>query len=339
MTQQQSATRLAKADPRAIGMKSLVESPAFTASLAAALPRHITPERMVRVMMSAFQVNEKLLQCTPESIMLSLMRAAMMGLEPDGGVIGHGYLVPYWSAKRRRHECQFIPGYRGMVKLARNSGDILDVWAEVVYQGDRFSYSRGLDPSLIHEPNDERPDGAQPTHVYAVALFRGSDHRKFDVMRWADVLKIRDGSPGAHDRDGKLCGPWLNHPDEMGKKTVVRRLCKMLPLAADREQAIDAEHATIDMRAAMSGGGLIALPSPPGNDENDPDALGELLGDAFARLADCDTREALAETVKALRTKSSDADYLANLDQMAADRSAALPEPESKNTKKGSDAK
>mgnify|MGYP000606408718 CR=1 FL=1 len=43
-------------------------------------------------------------------------------------------------------------GYRGMIDLARRSGQLVDISARAVHQGDEFSYSYGLNEDLRHVP-------------------------------------------------------------------------------------------------------------------------------------------------------------------------------------------
>lgn len=229
--QQADRTISVRTDDRTRQFKQILEGQNFQRALAAALPRTIRPERMIRVVLAAFQSNEKILNCTPETVLLSIMRAASMGLEPDGGAMGHGYLVPFWNGKKHRFDCQFIPGYRGLVKLARNSGEIADVWAEVVYEADQFDYELGLEQRLSHKRNDAVDDPGKLRYAYAVARFRDGE-KKFVVMnrREVDAVKKRSAS---RDKQGNIVGPWLEDEPEMWKKTAIRRISKQLPLSPE----------------------------------------------------------------------------------------------------------
>lgn len=228
-----------KADPRAMQFKTLFESDKFQLSLRQALPKHMDSGRLIRVTLSAFQTNPRLLECTPETVMLSLMRAAAMGLEPDGGPLGQGYLVPFWNGKAKRLDCQFIPGYRGLIKLACNSGQVADVWAEVAYDADQFDYELGLEPTIRHKRNDEVTDPGPLKYAYAVARFTDGA-KKFTVMNRREVEEIKAKS-SSRDKQGNLVGPWIDWPAEMWKKTAVRRLCKMLPLSVEDQRRMAAE--------------------------------------------------------------------------------------------------
>jgi hypothetical protein len=79
--------------------------------------------------------------------------AAALGLDCSGN-LGSGYLVPFYNNKIRAMEATFIPGYRGLLDLARRSGEIEDIFAECVYESDEFDYELGATPRLRHVPKD-----------------------------------------------------------------------------------------------------------------------------------------------------------------------------------------
>lgn len=214
------------------------------------LPKTLDAARMARIVLSAMQVQPKLYDCTPESVLLSVMRAASYGLEPDGGPLGHGYLVPFWSSKNKRMECQFIPGYRGLVKMARNSGEVADVSGEVVREGDHFDYELGLTPRLEHKRNDACDQLLPLQYAYAVARFRDGE-KKFVVMNRAEVEAIKARSQ-SKDRGGNLVGPWVTDEAEMWKKTAIRRLAKNLPLAVEAQDAIRTLDDDLDLAGTVA---------------------------------------------------------------------------------------
>lgn len=191
--------------------------------LARVLPRHLTPERVIKVAAIAWNKTPKLRECDMESIFMAVMQAAELGLEP-GGALGHAYLVPYGST------CQLIPGYRGLIELARRSGEIESIEAHIVYERDKFTLRFGLDPKLEHEPFLDGDPG-KVRFTYAVAKLKGGAYQ-FEVMTLAQVERIRERS-----RAGKN-GPWVTDFEEMARKTVIRRLCKYLPLSAEKSETL-----------------------------------------------------------------------------------------------------
>lgn len=194
--------------------------------MASALPKHITIERMTRVALTAVQRTPKLLDCDRTSLIAAVMQAAELGLEP-GGAIAMAYFVPF------KGKVTFIPSYRGLMELARRSGQIMSIWSHVVYEKDIFSVSFGLEPNLKHEPlwNGER---GKPIGAYACARLKG-DAIQFEVMSFSEIEKIRNAAPSAAGESS----PWVTHWDEMAKKTLLRRLSKLLPVSVEYMKAVE----------------------------------------------------------------------------------------------------
>ena len=188
--------------------------------IARALPKHLNPDRVARIAVTVMRRTPQLAECTPESFLGALMTCAQLGLEP--GPLGHAYLVPYGR------EVTFIAGYRGLVELARRSGQVQSVSARVVRDGDEFAYAFGLEPSLTHRPAGS--DGAV-THVYAVIRYKDGGY-DFDVMTVAEVNAVRARSRASSS------GPWKTDYAEMAKKTVLRRLLKTAPMSVEYQQAV-----------------------------------------------------------------------------------------------------
>ena len=152
---------------KAANVRGLIER--CRGQIAMALPKHMTPERMMRVCNTAIQKTPALLDCEPRSLMGAIIQSSQLGLEPDG-VLGHAYLIPFNNRKTGRIECQFIAGYKGLIELSRRSGQISTVYAHAVHANDEFRYTLGLDPTLIHKPTSGEPGDL--IAVYAVCHLR-----------------------------------------------------------------------------------------------------------------------------------------------------------------------
>jgi len=161
---------------------------------AVALPKHVTPEKLMRVVMTTVRQNPKLLDCNRDSFLSCVMTCAQLGLLPEG-VMGHAYLIPFNKGYGRDRElhCQLIIGYKGYIALARQSGEIENISARVVYDTDHFEYEYGLHEKCEHRPNLKQ--GKNITHVYAVATFKEGGHA-FDVMTLDQVETIMKTSKG-----------------------------------------------------------------------------------------------------------------------------------------------
>ena len=190
--------------------------------LASVLPSHLTPERVCRVALSTVTKTPALLACDMASVFLAVQQAAELGLEP-GGALGQCYLIPYGK------NCQLIVSYKGLIELARRSGEIESIEARVVHERDDFSVELGLHSDIRHHPCLDGEPG-KTVMAYAVARLKGG-MTQFEVMTRAEVDAIRRRS-----RSGNS-GPWVTDYDEMARKTVVRRLCKYLPISNEKVSA------------------------------------------------------------------------------------------------------
>ena len=209
------------------------------AAMAAVLPKHVSPERMLRLALTAVRSVPQLMECTTESLMGAVMQCAQLGLEPNTP-LGHAYMIPFRNRKANRTDVQVIVGYKGLIDLARRSGQIISLAAHAVYERDEFDFAYGLDERLHHVP--ARGDRGEIVAFYAVAKLRDGGHQ-FEVMWREDVDRIRDSSQGAWTyRNGqrvpKESSPWWTHYEEMGRKTVIRRLAKYLPLSIEMATAV-----------------------------------------------------------------------------------------------------
>lgn len=185
--------------------------------IARALPKHMDADRIARIATTVLKQTPKLAECTAESFLGALMTSAQLGLEP--GPLGESYLVPYGS------RVTFIPGYRGLVKLAYQSGQIQSISAHCVHEQDLFEFEYGLEEKLRHVPF-MGGDRGKVSAVYAVAKFKDGGHN-FIVMSLSAVEAIR-----AVSRAGKS-GPWVDHWEAMARKTAVRQLIRWLPLSTE----------------------------------------------------------------------------------------------------------
>ena len=245
-------------DARQAKLKKIMTGEPFQAALVQTLPAHMKKHsgRIVRAALAAIQTAPKLLECDPVSIVRAILQSARLGLEPDGGPLGQGYLIPYG---KDNPVCQFIPGYRGLIKMARNSGEVADVWAEVVYSKDEFSYDLGLNPDITHK-RCEDSDPGELTHCYAVCRFRDGE-KKFVVLPKREVDQIRASSKSPNK------GPWVDWPGEMWKKTAIRRLAKYLPLSVDAQAAFESDEDDTPVDMSMLDAEFVvneqeALPGP-----------------------------------------------------------------------------
>jgi recombination protein RecT len=201
----------------------------------AVLPKHLTGERLIRIVGAAASRQPELLECTPLSIAQAVVASSQLGLEPVGS-LGHAYLVPFSNGRNGQREAQLIIGYRGLIDLARRSGNIASIEAHVIHERDAFDVCYGLESKIEHRPYMGSDDPGSIVAAYAIARFKDGTVQT-EIMTIKEILAIRDRAKASK------FGPWVSDFDEMARKTVVKRLCKYLPLSAELADAVAVDNA------------------------------------------------------------------------------------------------
>ena len=215
--------------------------------MARALPRHLPPERMMRIVLTALRTTPDLAICTPASFLGCVISAAQLGLEVNTP-LGQAYLIPRKSKRVQPpfKECTLIIGYQGMLDMARRSGIVDDVYAYVVREGDKFTYTLGTDRKITHELSDDPArEQRKITHVYAVAVLTNGS-KPFIVLTAAQIDARRAMSAASE------YGPWVTHPEAMTLKTGVRALNTWLPKSAEMARAEALEVAADQGKSVLS---------------------------------------------------------------------------------------
>lgn len=250
--QEQSQTPVKQKTPQELAqikMKNTIKAslPQFTS----ALPKAIKPERFQSMVLTAVNTNPKLMACDPLSVVASALQSAQLGLEPNTP-LGQAYLIPYEERKlingtwqTVRTVCNFQVGYRGLITLAFRSGELQCLDAQEVYANDDFDFEYGLNMTLKHIPatHNRKQPGENPTHYYAVYKLKNGG-QGMAVMTYEDVVEhAKKFSKTYSKKTGKFSGPWADNFDAMAKKTVLLKLMKYMPMAADSPLA---RAATVD---------------------------------------------------------------------------------------------
>lgn len=209
-------------------IRDRLEGADFKAAVAKALPKHLTPDRFIRVACTAIMRTPKLTQCDQASFFNALLTLSQLGIEPDGR---RAHLIPFTNSKRNVVEVQLIIDYKGLVELVMRSGLVSNLHADVVCENDEFAYDMGTIER--HRINFKQPRGAVYA-VYCIARFKDGTS-KTEVMTVEEVESIRKRSRAAQ------AGPWVTDWSEMAKKTCFRRLSKWLPLSPEFHDAIEAD--------------------------------------------------------------------------------------------------
>jgi len=234
----------------------------------AALPRHLTPDRFIRIAMTELRKNPTLGICDPYSLLGAIIQSAQLGLEIGSG-LGHAYLVPFKNRKRGIMEAQFIPGYKGLIDLARRSGHVETIAARIVRAKDEYYAEWGDDERIVHRPFRGTVEQAGTiTDAYAIARFKGGGIQR-EAMTREQIEWVRE-----RGNDNPV---WETDFDEMARKTVVRRLCKYLPLSPEMADALSFDNDAY--KGESQENWRVIDPSYEPHQEHDPAKLAAIMND------------------------------------------------------------
>lgn len=214
--------------------------------IAAALPKHVSVDRMARITMTAIRTTPKLALCSEASLLGSLLTASQLGLEPNTP-LGECYLIPYGD------QCQFQLGYKGIMALAYRSGLYRRIFAEQVYPNDIFKIIGGLNPSLTHERMF--PEEGEPDKYYAG--YQTVDDGEHFVC-WGRK-RVENHAKKYSQAYNKASSPWQKSFDSMAKKTLIIDALRYAPKSVELANAIQADNATI--QADFTGDEIVLTPT------------------------------------------------------------------------------
>ena len=188
------------------------------------IPKDYSPANALR---SAWLIltdhkDQPLAKCSKESVANSLLNMVVQGLSP------------------MKKQCDFIVygnklslqrEYHGTIALARRYSEMKDVYAQIIYEGDIFEYaidkSTGRKSIIKHEQEFKNIDNAKIKGAYAIVVFNDGTSN-LEIMTKAQIQKAWEQGPMKGQSPAHK-----NFPDEMSKKTVINRACKLLISGSD----------------------------------------------------------------------------------------------------------
>lgn len=230
------------------------------------LPKHVALDRFMRSLAFAVSQNDTLFRIAQQDIArvaVPAMKAAELGLVISGA-LGEAYLIPY------KDEVQMIPGYKGLISLARRGGDIKQMVANVVYKGEEFSYDESRECPVHHVQDFDAETEGEWRFPYAIATFNGGGQQAKVVPKWK-CRKIMNASLSRLKDWQKAKSPWTTETAEMLKKTAIRALFKYLPVSTEQLQhALDIDNDNARRRGEMIDAEAELLPAD--NPDSEPEA-------------------------------------------------------------------
>lgn len=248
-------------------------------SLESVLPQHIDVRQFCRLAVMAVQRSPSLLEADRQSLFQSLQACAVDGLIPDGR---EAALVEF---KRKQANgqygktVQYMPMVGGILKRARQSGQVAGITARCVYENDEFSY--WIDESgehLRHVP--AFTEGRQPGSmllVYAMAKMVNGEVI-VEPLSMDDLDKIKKAS-----RAGER-GPWVDWFERMAEKSALHRITRRLPCSSELSELMERDN-WLYREESVSSVPDTDIPDAPQDKDSRPsedDAL--MMNDVMGRI-------------------------------------------------------
>lgn len=203
-----------------------MSKPWVTDKLRQLVPKHISAEKMARVMLLTISRDAKLQACSPASLLRALMRCGQIGLEPDGILV---HLIPY------KTEVQVIIDWKGLVEIARRNGVVAK--PVIVRERDEFEYLEddGTGRTSVKHAINPRSDRGKIIGAYSRAKTIETGELDYEWMSVEEIEATRARSAASNS------GPWVSDYSEMCRKTPLRRHAKRWPLKFEDRKALEGD--------------------------------------------------------------------------------------------------
>jgi len=194
------------------------------------LPKHITPERFARIAYTAIVSNPILARCSQLSLINAIIESSILGLE-IGGSMHEASLIPFKNNKTNpaTYDATLVVEYPGLIKLAKNTGDVRNISAHPVFANDQFRYNYGINQDLVHIPTTGIKGDLINAYCIIWYINGGID---FEVVGPHEAEAAKNKSATKFKKDS----PWNQEENipAMWVKTAIRRIMKRVPKAAEQ---------------------------------------------------------------------------------------------------------
>jgi len=200
------------------------------------LPQTIPYAAFKNAAIVAVTDNPSILSCDRGSVFKAVRTLAAAGLVPDGR---EAAIVPF------KGTAQAMPMVAGLIKVARNSGKIISLWSEVVYEGEEFRVWIEDGERKFEHNYDPLERGGEIRGAYAVAKLKDGSV-DMEPMSRKEIEKRRKAS--SNQKGDNPTGIWAQWYGEMARKTVIRALCKRLPMSTEDIDRMMVEQDPVPMK-------------------------------------------------------------------------------------------
>lgn len=260
------------------------------------LPAHVSFDRFTNAAAVALAANSDLFNADRQSVINALTACAKDGLIPDNREAAMVVFKRKQANGDWKYLAQYMPMIDGVLKRARQSGEISIIAARAVYQNDNFRV--WLDDNgehILYEPTL----GSRGEMIGAVAYARmKSGEFQFEWLNLDDIAKVRAASKNSDT------GPWKDWFESMSRKSAAHRLCRRLPNNSEIMEMLERGTEMVwqkekDITPTASGSSLIEPRS--GQDAGQPEGFdAEIIAEEFRQQIDS---VEIAEDAKAIGSR------------------------------------
>lgn len=203
-----------------------------------AMPKDFNKTRFLQNCMTVLQDIKGIENIEPASVARTMLKGAFLGLDffnKECYAITYNKNIGTKENPKWIKDVQFQTDYKGEIKLAKkySINRIKDIYAKVVRENDLFEEEIINGHQLINFKPQPFNNG-KILGAFAVALFEDGS-MIYDTMSVMEIQKTRDNY--SKQKDGQA---WTKSTGEMYKKTVLRRLCKLIELDFDNQEQFKA---------------------------------------------------------------------------------------------------
>ena len=202
------------------------------------LPSSYSPENALKsawlILQETVDLNKKpvLEACTKVSIANCLLDMVVQGLSP---VKKQCYFIAYGS------KLQLSRSYLGAIAVAKRVGNVKEVRANCIFEGDEFEYEIDVNTGRLkiikHKPSLENINLSKIKGAYAIVIYN-------DETTSVEVMNIEQIKTSWNQGKAKGNSPaHQNFSDEMAKKTVINRALKIVIGSSDDAGLYDEKEA------------------------------------------------------------------------------------------------
>ena len=199
---------------------------AMSKELASVLPANVPTKRFLRIASEAITDTPSLLECDRGSLYKAVKDCAADGLVIDGR---EAAIVPFYDSKAKIKKAKYMPMVTGIIKRARNSGDIESIYPVIRYEKDLYDVDYGKRHPVTFKPADG--DRGKPVGAMCIVWYKNGG-MEFEYMAESEILIVRECSKQPKSLQ------WTTFWTEGWKKTVLRRLFKRVPMSSELDRVV-----------------------------------------------------------------------------------------------------